>query len=126
MDSMAAAPASSPDTQQAHHEASVFQLSIYLQTLITNAKPHRWRPCLMHSHVRRFAGEIVIEVGNTHAGVVTGTVRSKGKLINAIFRIVDRLTPDAVRFTSFICLNPSIEKVVIEIVGSLRLWLFFV
>jgi len=80
----------------------------------------------MRSHIRRFAGEIVIEVGDTHTGVVTGTVRSKGELIVAVVGVVDRYTPDAVRLTSLVCLNPSVEKVVIEIIGSLRLWLFFI
>jgi len=80
----------------------------------------------MRSHIRRFAGEIVVEIGDAHASVVTRTVRSKGKLIRAVFRIVDRLTPDAMRFASLICLNPSVEKVVIEIVGLLRFWLFFI
>ena len=80
----------------------------------------------MGSHVRRFAGEIIIEIGNAHASIVTRTVRGESEVIIAVVRAVDRYPLDAMRLTSLVCLNPSVEKVVIEIIGSLRLWLFFV
>ena len=91
-----------------------------------NTKSHGWCSCLIRSHIRCYTFEIVVKIGYPHAGVIAGAAWCKKKLVNAVVRIVDRYTSDAMRLASLICLDPSIEKVVVEIVGLLRLWYLFI